>query len=276
MKLAILGKGGSGKSSVSWLIANYLSQDKQYHTLAIDSDHNMDLTSCLGIKADSSKYFKDFNAKFRQISKMPELGMWKEYFKQEPVAFIYPNDPRLEKYITKVNPKLELLLAGLGDEELMLSNKCSHALSAPIKYMMPTMQLAQNSWIVLDSVAGSDMLNYGLYFGFDCLCAVVEGHINSIKVAKQLKVLTDRQGLKLYFILNKYSPDNTLTQEFETENADLILGKIPIDLAIVQYNYTLIKQNTKGSLELMIEKIRKQPKVQNAYDNLKNFELAKV
>jgi CO dehydrogenase maturation factor len=275
MKLAILGKGGSGKSSVSWLIVNYLSIDKNYQTLAIDGDHNMDLASCLGVDADKTKFFKDFNSEFRRLAGMKEVGMWKEYFDHDAVQFSYPNNSQFTRYITKVNPKLDLIVAGLGDEDLMLSNKCSHALSAPLKYMMPTLELQQDSWIVLDSVAGSDMLNYGLYFGFDVLCVVVEGHINSIKVAKQLKVLTDKQGLKLHFILNKYNPENKLIQEFETENKDWIIGQIPLDMGVLEYDYTRINKTTKDALNSVIANVSKLPRVKDAYENLKQFELAK-
>jgi CO dehydrogenase maturation factor len=275
MKIAILGKGGSGKSSISWLIANYLSQDKHYQTLAIDGDHNMDLTSCLGVNIDINKFFKDFNSEFRSIAHMQPISMWKEYFKQDSVKFKYPNDTRLDNYITQVNPNLDLIVIGLGDEDLMLSNKCSHALSAPLKYVLPTLELGPNSWIVLDSVAGSDMLNYGLYFGFDVLCVVVEGHINSIKVAKQLKTLTDKQGLKLHFILNKYNKDNQLIQDFRDEYKDLIIGQIPVDLNILDYNYQSISIPTKDCLSQLINNISNIPTTTGSYQRLRTFEEAK-
>ncbi|MDR0607093.1 MAG: hypothetical protein LBG52_01785 [Candidatus Peribacteria bacterium] len=47
MKIAIVGKGGAGKSSISRLITQYLlHQNKQ--VCAIDSDHNMDFMDTLG------------------------------------------------------------------------------------------------------------------------------------------------------------------------------------------------------------------------------------
>jgi CO dehydrogenase maturation factor len=282
MKIAILGKGGSGKSSVSWLLSRYLSQNQEYQTLAIDGDHNMDLTSCLGVSTDKILYFKDFNDRFRQIASLPQIGMWREYLKLEPVNFQYPvtiestTNQELEKYINKVDSKLDLMVLGLGDEDIMLGDKCSHGLSAPLKYMLPTLQLENNSWLVLDSVAGSDMLNYGLYFAFDGLFAVVEGHLNSIKVAKQLMHLTSKQGLKLHFILNKYDSNNLLIQEFEREFTDSIIGKIPSDMAVMYYDYTKINENTKNSLKNIIEKIKNLPKNKDGYQKLKEFELSKL
>lgn len=275
MKLAILGKGGTGKSSMSWLIAKYLSESKKVQTLAIDGDHNMDLASCLGVDTEAVKFFKDFNTDFRELAGMPQIGMWKQYFNHKPVDFSYPDNSKIQKYITKISPKLDLIVEGLGDEDLMLSNKCSHALSAPIKYMMPTLTLVDDSWVVFDSVAGSDMLNYGIYFGFDVLCCVVEGHTNSIKVAQQLKILTDKQGLMLNFILNKYNPENVLIKDFEQKYQEFIIGKVPSDLAIVDYDYLKIDPVTISNLGRIIDKIENMPKVESPYLKLKVFEEAK-
>mgnify|MGYP003893631969 CR=1 FL=1 len=47
MKIAFIGKGGSGKSTVSWLATQMLVSEGR-KVLAIDADHNMDLVSLLG------------------------------------------------------------------------------------------------------------------------------------------------------------------------------------------------------------------------------------
>jgi CO dehydrogenase maturation factor len=52
MKIAVVGKGGSGKSTLSWLIIHYLHEQNQ-NVLAIDADHNMDLMTLLDAREDS-------------------------------------------------------------------------------------------------------------------------------------------------------------------------------------------------------------------------------
>lgn len=47
-KLAVVGKGGSGKSTVSWLLIQYLASLQQ-PVLGIDADYNMNLLSNLGL-----------------------------------------------------------------------------------------------------------------------------------------------------------------------------------------------------------------------------------
>lgn len=42
MKIAFVGKGGSGKSTVTWLFASHLAKNSSA-VLAIDADYNLDL-----------------------------------------------------------------------------------------------------------------------------------------------------------------------------------------------------------------------------------------
>jgi CO dehydrogenase maturation factor len=276
MKIAILGKGGSGKSTMSWLLSKYLSKVEKINTLAIDADHNMDLTSLLGINTEKVKYFKDFDLKFRQLAGMSNNDRWKKYFSKNPVLLNFPNSLELKPYIIDVNNYLNLIVLGLGDEDNMKVNKCAHGFSAPLKYMLPTFELSDNSWLVLDSVAGSDMLNYGLYFGFDVLCIVVEGHLNSIKVANQLDILADKQGLKVNFILNKYNSQNQLIKNFELEKSSKVIAKIYSDQAILDYDFDKLSTQTLESLADFVKNIKKMPKQTEPLRKLKLFENAKV
>jgi CO dehydrogenase maturation factor len=274
MKIAILGKGGAGKSSISWLISNYLSQVKKIQTLAIDGDHNMDLCTNFDQEYENYQYFKDFNKEFRELVGMQRIGMWNQYFNFTPIIFQYPNDTRINKYYNKIGDNLDLMIIGLGDKENIYDQKCGHGLSAPLKYMMPTLNLAKNSAIILDSVAGVDMANYGLYYGFDNNICVVEGHKNSIKVAMQLRELFTLQGLKLSFILNKYDSDNQLLNKFEDEYKNEILGQVPLDKAILNYNFQNLNSQTLQSLESIFANLNHESKV-DSYNMLKKFEMEK-
>ena len=56
MKLAIAGKGGSGKTSISGTMARLLARDG-YRVLAIDGDSNPNLALTLGMDADRMNDF---------------------------------------------------------------------------------------------------------------------------------------------------------------------------------------------------------------------------
>jgi CO dehydrogenase nickel-insertion accessory protein CooC1 len=274
MKIAVLGKGGSGKSSLSWALAQYISTHQHKKTLAIDGDHNMDLTSCLGVDYENMRLFKEFGPELRELAGMPQIGPWRNYLAHNPISLSYPGSPELEKYVTKINTNLDLINVGLGDESVMMGNMCSHGLSAPIKYVTPSLSLDQKSAIVFDSVAGADLVNYGLYFGFDVLCIVVEPYRNSIRVAKQIKDLLDKQEIDSVFVLNKYSENNVQFGDFEKEFEDNIVGKIPNDDAISSYSFMDLQDTTVAALENIYSSI-KDYSVTNPYQKLKDFEANK-
>lgn len=46
------------------------------------------------------------------------------------------------------------MVVGLGDIDLMNYNVCSHGVSATLKYMLPTLTVNDNAFVVYDSVAG--------------------------------------------------------------------------------------------------------------------------
>ncbi len=276
MKIAITGKGGSGKSTVSWLISNYLSaQNKK--VLAIDADHNMDLASNFGLEITGTvPLFFRADREIRSLIGMQSSGKWAEYFLCRPLQ-LNLNSEIIEKYTVNIRPNLNCIIMGLGEEKIMYLHKCAHGLSSHLKYILPTLEVKKDEYVIIDSVAGSDMLNYGLYFGCDVICTVVEGHTNSIKVANQLKKITEEQGLKIYFILNKYDPENQLTQQFESENRVNILGYISPDLSIMDYHWEKITEKTQQELTSITNRLDGLKTIpdQEKYEMLKRFEETK-
>ena len=260
MKIAILGKGGSGKSSVSWLLSEYLSRRPSAQVLAIDADHNMDLTSCLGLEEfPEEKYFFRAHGHTREILGLAAGEHWVQQFTREEgvnwPAHYAPADDFLAPYAVSVRPGLDLLNVGLGADEIMYAGKCAHGHCAPLKYYLPRLKLSQNAHVVLDSVAGADMVNYGLYFGFDAVLCVVEDYRNSLKIARQLHALLSEQGLPLYFVLNKYNDPSEEMREFETTFAKNIVGRIPLDSFVRRYDFAQLTPRTIQALEAIVSRL---------------------
>ena len=259
MKIAILGKGGSGKSTVSWLLAKHLS--KKNKVLVIDADHNMDLMANLGITVDSSTpAFYKANDEIRKLANMPALGRWAGYMKLQPLLLNYNqnsiNSELLNQYIISVSSNLDLITMGLGEDDIMYGDKCAHGLSAHLKYILPTIQVNTSDTLLIDSVAGADMLNYGLYYGCDFVCVVVEGHKNSIKVATQLLEIAKKQSINLKFILNKYNLDNQIIVDFEKEFEAYIIGKLPNDPKVLDLDFDKISPDLVQALDNLTSNMR--------------------
>ncbi|MDP2972580.1 MAG: ArsA-related P-loop ATPase, partial [Deltaproteobacteria bacterium] len=54
MKIAVSGKGGTGKTTIAALILRYLLQKNYKPILAVDADPNSNFGDALGVKVESS------------------------------------------------------------------------------------------------------------------------------------------------------------------------------------------------------------------------------
>jgi CO dehydrogenase maturation factor len=286
MKIAVVGKGGSGKSTISWLLVNYLANAGQ-RVLAIDADHNQDLTTNLGfeVKVDTPTIHHS-HQEFREVMKLEVKDKWSKIVlepQNHHFKFSYqPSDELTAKLTQKIAENIDLIIGGLGDEDTLFSDKCSHGQLSPLKYYLPFLKLNANNLIV-DSVAGTDMIKYGLYVSCQAIICVVEPNVNSIKVFEQIRQTGEKTDTKVLAILNKIPEkikdmpeiQQSLYQEFIKTNADYILGQICIDITLLSHNYQQVSNKTKNSLENIASKLAELPEI-DGQKALVDFELKKI
>ena len=226
MKIAFVGKGGSGKSSVSWLAIKTL-ESMDTTVLAIDADHNMDLTSNLGLDPDTTPLMHT-----TERALMESIGMTREeklssVVNQEesnlPSFTTTPQDTYTSSIATKISNNLSLINIGLGSPDVMFSTKCAHGLSGPLKYYLGLLN-EKDDFVVVDSVAGADMLNYGLYAGIDAVIGVVEPHRNSIKVFEQIQDICRKSLIPCFAVVNKPT-ENDFYKGFISKNISFLLSR---------------------------------------------------
>ena len=245
MKIAILGKGGSGKSTISWLLSNFLSYNDR-KVLAIDADHNMDLASNLGFEVNNkTRTIHQFQPEYRHALNLNPNDKWFTLFSKTKLpAFSFPVlDTISEKVTYQINNNLFLQVLGLGQEDVLYTDMCSHAHSASLKFYIPLLELEENSDLIIDGVAGTDMLNYGLYVGCDFAIVCLENHINSQRVLDKILEINQQVGIPTYVILNKFQ-DNLQFKKLEEKYSKIIIGKIGLDEYIYSYDYNLISKQT--------------------------------
>lgn len=272
MKIAIVGKGGSGKSSISWLITQYLERQNK-DVLAIDADHNMDLMTLLLGDQEFQKYLYKSQQEVRKLHNLQTRDKWRSIY-SKPAKNKTPAIEKLyQAYSINISPSTQLCVLGLGDD-LMYIDMCSHAHTAVLKYTLPFYH-PENKTVVMDSVAGADMINYGLYASFDIVLIAVEQTINSIKVAKQLHNLLSTQGTNTAFVINKYSSNKPLPSIIEEGTS---YYTIPSDPAFLDYNTQDCLNISQKSLTSMFSYIDSiQPmNLESSYNKLKSFDLKKV
>lgn len=211
MKIGFVGKGGSGKSTLSTLFVKYL--ESQGNTvLAIDADYNMDLTNNLGGPVDMNFIGAGMPDVLSFIEKAYNLDHTHDstcnhehVLMQTPEFSLTPTDKVTEKYGYQLNQNTRLMSAGPITKSMLQSKDCNHQLIEALKVYLPFLTLRKSEFAVIDERAGIDGLSTGVTSGFDIAAVVVEATENSMRVGKQIIDLLDFFGTRYIFILNKVS-----------------------------------------------------------------------
>jgi CO dehydrogenase maturation factor len=175
MIIGFLGKGGSGKSTLSSLYARYLAS-ADCDVLAIDADHNMDFSYNLGLKDEMEQYVGQG---------LPELlgainvnGDYRETFflDQDPRFTFHPNDPFTAQFAIDLEPNLALMVTGPHTAAILFDQSCSHSLITPLKIYLPFLDLGPKQFAIVDEKAGVD--GVGTYRAAPSLPLVIPRHVS--------------------------------------------------------------------------------------------------
>lgn len=254
MKLAVVGKWWSGKTTLSRLLTHYIAQTKS--VVGIDSDHNMDYIDLMGlVYDDQTPTFKNhYNELFLFLE-------WEESQKKasktiaENLGYhkfaLHPQDDFSQKILISHGDNIHLGVVWLGSDDVMSSGMCAHGISNPLKVYLALLDEGESD-VVVDGVAGVDMINFGLYHACDFLLIAVEPSRNGVKVAQQIQKLCDMSQVNYGFVINKYQ-ENDYIHDFIKAADDKIIGHIPYDDGIFQYDYDQVTDTTKIAIQSIYE-----------------------
>lgn len=212
MKIAFVGKGGSGKTTASSLFTQY--QSKSLPTLAVDADINMHMAELLTHQQPTKDYLiseKEPSEAIRTYlrgdnARIPSNSHFK---KSTPpgsgsnlVDITDTQDWLVNTYGQKTTDTLSLITVGSYSEEGVASSCYHNNLSVLENVLSHTVD---HGVVVVDMVAGTDAFASTLFSQFDMLVFVVEPTTRSVAVLEQYQRLADYSGVtdKLFVIANK-------------------------------------------------------------------------
>jgi CO dehydrogenase maturation factor len=205
MKIAFVGKGGSGKSTLTSLFVRYLQQQDEATVLAIDADINMNLAGLLGTKVPEKthlscpevadairRHLKGTNPRVSEISKFlpttpPGRGS---------NMICAANDPVLLPYAATVSqkPLINLLTVGTYEPE-GIGQSCYHSNLFVAENLLSHTKDDRGFHIVCDMVAGTDAFAYSLHLQFDAIALIAEPTPESIEVCNHYLDLARESGI---------------------------------------------------------------------------------
>lgn len=204
MKIAFLGKGGSGKSTMATAFVKNL-RVRGVSVLAIDADHNMDLSYNLG--AEPSLFLGADPDRIKEHVGSSREGTYGEALqkaKELGLSFqLFPVDEYTDSVSIELEDGLRLMTAGPHTDRVRSQEACSHSLAAPLKVYLPLLKLKEGEAVVIDERAGTDPVATGILSGVDLAVIVQEPTVNSRRVAQQIKHELEVAGVPFLVVDNK-------------------------------------------------------------------------
>ena len=214
MKIAVTGKGGVGKSTLSALMARVL-RDQGNKVLVVDADPDMNLATLFQIPPERA---------ITPIVEMKELIAERTGTRVgEPAPFFTMNpkvDDIPETYWVE-HEGIRLLVMGTVQRG---GGGCACPANAFLKSLLGHLVVNRKDWVILDMEAGIEHLGRGTAIGVDTMLVVVEPNRTSIETAFRIQKLARDIGIKRVRVVgNKIqAPDQAEFIRRNTEGLDVL------------------------------------------------------
>ena len=253
MKLAITGKGGVGKTTLTALLAQaYADMGRQ--VLAVDADPSPCLAGALGFP-------EELRAQLHPIAEMDALIEERTGAKPGAVGGFFTLNPRVDD----IPERFSVLHRGvrlleMGSVEIGGSG-CICPEAAMLKTLFTHLMFRKDEVLLLDMYAGVEHLGRATVDFVDAMLVVVEPTRRSLGTASQIKKLANDIGLtRLYLVGNKVrNAEEAKFLEAETPGLP-VLGYLPADLKVQEADRLNIPvydhvPSLKESVEQIVRKI---------------------
>ena len=223
--IAVAGKGGTGKTSLTGLLINNLTTNKKGPVLVVDADANANINEVLGIEVETTigAIREEINQKEKQGNAFPG-GMTKaQYLKY-----------RLNTCLSE-GEGYDLMVMGRSEGE-----GCYCYVNGILREQTDRLSDAYE-YLVIDNEAGMEHLSRKTTKHIDKLLLVTDCSRRSVQAVARIRDLAKELKLSvgdIHLIVNKV-PNGILNdgikEEIDKHNLDLI-GVVPMDEMIYEYD----------------------------------------
>jgi CO dehydrogenase maturation factor len=240
MKVAVCGKGGSGKSTiVAILVREFQRRDQQ--VLVLDSDEsNSGLHWMIGIDKPPKPLIEYVGGKLKIQDKMStgftaesgatSLSLWRE------------------NEIT-IDDIPDVLMKGSKNCRLVVTGKigriyegCACPMGVVTREFLKKLQLGYNQIAIVDMEAGVEHFGRGIESSLDAVIVVVEPSLESVSIAEKTKELTESSSAHFAgAVINKLRPGDSQKRVIQ----ELKRSDIP-ELGRIRFHERLLDDGLSG------------------------------
>ncbi|WP_329383857.1 ATP-binding protein [Streptomyces sp. NBC_01716] len=249
MKIAFVGKGGSGKTTLASLFIRHLTANEA-PVIAVDADINQHLGAALGLDE-------------AQTAALPAMGahlpLIKEYLRgtnqritsaDSMIKTTPPGEGSRLLRVRESNPVYDACARTVrlddGDVQLMatgpftesdLGVACYHSKVGAVELCLNHLLDGPDEYVVVDMTAGSDSFASGLFTRFDMTFLVVEPTRKGVSVYRQYKEYARDFGIALNVVGNKVQAQ---------DDVDFLQDEVGDDLLVTLGHSDWVRSMEKG------------------------------
>ncbi|MBI5639066.1 MAG: AAA family ATPase [Nitrospirae bacterium] len=232
MKIAVTGKGGVGKTTLSSVLSHlFASEGKK--VIAVDADPDANLASALGVPREEA-------IKIRPIAELGELIEERTGAKPGS-AGIYKLNPKVDDLPEGLGYKLKGITLLVMGKSKAASSGCYCPENVLLRRLLRHLVVERDEVVIVDMEAGIEHLTRGTADSVDAFIVVVEPGQRSMQTAGVVKDLAAQLGVKKVFVVaNKIRGDEDL--DFVRKG----IGDMEL-IGAISFNHAIMEADIKGA-----------------------------
>lgn len=249
MKIAFVGKGGSGKTTLSSLFIRHLAANEA-HVVAVDADINQHLGAALGLADEEAAALPAMGAQLPLIKEYlrgsnPRIASADTMIKTTP-----PGEGSRLLRVCEDNPVYDACARTValddGDIRLMVTGPfiesdlgvaCYHSKVGAVELCLNHLVDGPEEYVVVDMTAGSDSFASGMFTRFDMTFLIAEPTRKGVSVYRQYKEYARDFGVGLKVVGNKVQGQDDL---------DFLRAEVGDDLLVTVGHSDWVRAMEKG------------------------------
>lgn len=221
MKIAVTGKGGVGKTTVSASLADLYAREGK-KVLAVDADPDANLAAAFGLKPADVMGLKP-------IAAMGDLIGERTGQKPGSMGGIFKLNPRVDDIPEEFGFRLGNIILLVTGKSKEAASGCYCPENVFLRRLLKHLVTERDEVVIIDMEAGIEHLTRGTAEGVNAFIVVVEPGMRSIQTAQTVARMASELGVKHVFaVANKVKPAEAGAPGGDLEFIKKNLGGIPI------------------------------------------------